>query len=126
MPDRAMGWDLEIPVEDLAKRADLSLPLKDDQLKQCGDKQRIGRGEPTYTERNEVRELPRMQPSIETRMAKHEAVIQAMQAGATGSMGCQADPTCGEPFSPPVDIPFGDILAEEFCDSSPPPSSKTP
>jgi hypothetical protein len=118
MPDRAMGWDLQIPVEDLAKPADLTLPLKDDELKQCGDVVPMGRGEPTYTDRNEVRALPLMEPSVENRMAKHEAVIQAMQAGATGSMGCQADPDCGEPFSPPVDIPFGDILAEEFCDSS--------
>ena len=121
MPDRAMGWTPENPVENLAKKADTMLPLKDDTLKQCGDVVPIGRGESTYSDRNEVRELPVMEPPVARRMAEQEAVIQAVQDGATGSLACQADPDCGEPFSPPVDIPFGDILAETRCDSPPRP-----
>jgi len=116
MPDRGVGWVPEPIVEKLSKRGDPTLPYKDDELRQCGDVVPMGRGEPTYTDRNEVRELPLMEPPVEKRTAKQEAVIQALQEGATGSLGCQADPDCGEPFSPPVDIPFGDILAEERCD----------
>lgn len=121
MPDRAMGWTPENPVEDLAKKADTKLPLKDDTLKQCGDVEPIGRGDPTYTDRNEVRDLPLMEAPVEHRMAEQEAILQAVQDGATGSLGCQADPACGEPFSPPVDVPFGDFLAETRCDSPPQP-----
>ena len=116
MPDRGMGWVPEPIVEELAAKGDRKLAQKEDELKQCGDVVPMGRGEPTYTDRNEVRELPLMEPSIEQRTLKQEAVIQAIQAGASGSLECQADPDCGEPFSPPVDIPFGDILAEEHCD----------
>lgn len=121
MPDRAMGWTPEPPVENLAKKVDPTLPYKDDQLKQVGDTEPIGRGEPTYTDRNEVRELPRMAPPVAHRMAEQEAVIQALQDGATGSLECQGNPDCGEPFSPPVDVPFGDILAETRCDNPPNP-----
>lgn len=116
MPDRAMGWTPEPPVEELAKKGDATLPLKDDKLKQCGDTPPIGRGEPIYSDRAEVRDLPVLAPPLERRMAEEEATIQAVQAGATGSLDCQGDPSCSEPFSPPVDVPFGDILAEERCE----------
>lgn len=121
MPDRAMGWTPEPPVETLAKKADPTLPYKDDRLKQVGDTEPIGRGEPTYTDRNEVRDLPPMAPSLKDRLTEQEALIQDVQAGATGSLACQGNTTCGEPFSPPVDVPFGDILAETHCDSPPTP-----
>ncbi|MNR86884.1 hypothetical protein D3C72_177410 [compost metagenome] len=124
MPDRAMGYTPEPPVEELAQQGDPTLPLKDDQLKQCGDLVPIGRGEPTYPDRNEAHDLPVMAPPLERRMLEEEAIIQALQAGAAGSLPCQADPDCGEPFSPPVDVPFGDILAEARCD--PPPSEEDP
>lgn len=119
MPDRAMGFVPDLSTEEYGKRVDPNLAFKDDQLKQCGDAPPIGRGEPTYSDRNEVRALPRMEPPLEARMAKQEAVIQAIQNGSVGSLKCQGDPNCHEPFSPPVDIPFGDILAEEFCDAPP-------
>ncbi len=116
MPDRGVGWVPEPIVEELSATGDRKLANKNDELKQCGDVVPMGRGEPTYTDRNEVRDLPRMQPPIAERTAQQEAIIQAMQEGVSGSLGCQADPNCGEPFSPPVDLPFGDILAEERCD----------
>jgi hypothetical protein len=119
-----MGFTPEPPVEELPNQVDPTLPLKDDQLKQCGDRVPIGRGEPIYSDRNEAHDLPVMAPPVERRMLEEEGVIQALQAGAAGSLPCQADPNCSEPFSPPVDVPFGDILAEAHCD--PPPSGEGP
>lgn len=120
MPDRAMGWDPENPVDTLAKKVDPQLPYREDLLKQCGDRVPIGRGEPAYTDRSEIRELPPMEPSLESKMVAQEAVIQAVMSGETGSLACQADPDCHAPFSPPTDRPFGDPLAEERCDGPPP------
>lgn len=125
MPDIAMGMSPEPPIENLLKPGDPSLATKEDQLKQCGDPVPIGRGEPPYTDRNEVRSLPPMEASVEVKMAHTEQVIEAIMEGQTGSLGCQGDPDCMEPFSPPSDIPFGDILAEETCDGSPTPSPRT-
>lgn len=119
MPDRAMGWMPEPIVEELSKPSDPKLAYKEDQLKQLGDAiNPIGRGEAVYADRGEVEALPAVEPPIEVRTAKQEALIQAIQHGETGSLACQADPECREPFSPPVDLPFGDILAEERCDAS--------
>ena len=118
MPDHAMGWTPETLIENLARPYDPSLAFKDDCLKQCGDPEPIGRGAPTYPDRNEVRQLPRMEPGYESRMAAQEALIQALLQGFTGSLPCQADPECGERFSPPSDMPFGDILAEAHRDTS--------
>lgn len=116
MPDHAMGGSSEPLLEKLARPYDPALSARDDRLKQCGDPEPIGRGTPPYPDRNEVRDLPRMELAYERRMWAQEALIQAMMRGAAGSLPCQADPNCGEPFSPPSDMPFGDILAEERCD----------
>ncbi|GEM_PF-3985599 len=119
MPDSAMGWTPDPPVEHLGKKVDPRLPFQDDRLKQFGDPVPIGRGEPAYPARLKVREPFAPDHSLSTRMVEQESLIQAIQSGETGSLACQADPNCHEPFSPPSDLPFGDIIAEASCDGSP-------